>query len=431
MTLTAQDKAKRAITKAANLIKAQKLRKALRRPSGLKFVIADGIALLNGVQWDQVVGQSTFFLGRDYLYMLEQDGPENIVPRYVLIFEDEQPVAAVYLQIASVSGSKLGKKKEVVEVVKAKNPLALIRNALAPAANGLSEGLRERILVCGNLLSYGFHGVAFAEGVDKAALWPAVAEAIYRIRRAEKLSGQTDFILIKDIIPSEAPHIEVLSKLSYRSLETEPNMVLDIAPEWKNYDGYLASLASKYRSSVRQQILKPIEAAGCVVEHIADLEQYGERLHALYMQVHEKASLRLFTLPASYFAALEQAAGGNLLCSIIRRKDDINDLLGFIITLKDGAMAYGYHIGFDRHAGETLPLYLRLLHASIADAMQLGCSQLSLGRTALEPKARLGAQAQPITVWMRHRQPVMNVFVRNLLRVIPHEEAPERNPFKK
>ena len=43
----------------------------------------------------------------------------------------------------------------------------------------------------------------------------------------------------------------------------------------------------------------------------------------------------------------------------------------------------------------------------------------------------LGAQAQAITVWMRHRQPVMNVFVRNLLCVIPHEEAPERNPFKK
>jgi hypothetical protein len=429
MTPPVQGKTKRTISKmATDLVNAQKLRKSLRRPSGFKFAIADGVALLNGEQWDQVVGQSTFFLDRGYLSMLEQAGPDNIVPRYVLIFEDEQPVAAVYLQIASVSGSKLGKKKETV---KAKNPLALLRNALAPAANGLSAGLRERILVCGNLLSYGFHGVAFADGVDKGALWPAVAEAIYRIRRAEKLSGQTDFILIKDIIPSEAPHIEVLSKLSYRSLETEPNMVLELAPEWKNYEGYLAGLASKYRSSVRQQILKPIEAAGCRVEHLTDLEPYGKRLHELYLQVHEKASLRLFTLPETYFPALEEAAGGNLLCSIIRRGDDMSDILGFIITLKDGDMAYGYHIGFDRAAGETLPLYLRLLHASIADAMQLGCRRLSLGRTALEPKARLGAQAQAITVWMRHRQPVMNVFVKNLLSVIPHEEAPERNPFKK
>lgn len=435
MAATADGKTKRSIGKmATDLVNAQKLRKSLRRPSGFKFAIADGVALLNGEQWDRVVGQSTFFLDRGYLSMLEQAGPDNIVPRYVLIFEDEQPVAAVYLQIASVSGAKLGKK---AEAVKAKNPLALLRNALAPAANGLSAGLRERILVCGNLLSYGFHGVAFADGVDKAALWPAVAEAIYRIRRAEKLSGQTDFILIKDIIPSEAPHIEVLSKLSYRSLETEPNMVLELAPEWKNHEGYLAGLASKYRSSVRQQILKPIEAAGCRVEHLTDLERHGKRLHELYMQVHEKASLRLFTLPEIYFPALEQAAGANLLCSVIRRNGGDGsdggdaDILGFILTLKDGDMAYGYHIGFDREAGETLPLYLRLLHAAVADAMQLGCSRLSLGRTALEPKARLGAQAQPIAVWMRHRQPVMNVFVRNLLCVIPHEEAPERNPFKK
>ena len=37
---------------------------------------------------------------------------------------------------------------------------------------------------------------------------------------------------------------------------------------------------------------------------------------------------------------------------------------------------------------------LRLLHASIADAIALGATELSFGRTALEPKARLGAKPQ-------------------------------------
>jgi hypothetical protein len=53
-----------------------------------------------------------------------------------------------------------------------------------------------------------------------------------------------------------------------------------------------------------------------------------------------------------------------------------------------------------------------------------------LGRTALEPKARLGAKPQPMRVLVRHRIPMLNVLVRALLHTISHDEAPERNPFK-
>jgi hypothetical protein len=31
---------------------------------------------------------------------------------------------------------------------------------------------------------------------------------------------------------------------SYRPLETEPNMVLDIPPSWRGYDDYLAGLTA-------------------------------------------------------------------------------------------------------------------------------------------------------------------------------------------
>jgi predicted N-acyltransferase len=410
---------------ATRLVHRQRIRKDLRKPSGFRFAIGDSIGFMDAEKWDRVVGGSTFFLSRGYLRMLEQAGPGNISARYVIVFDGDVPVAAVYLQIATVSGSRFGAPKEAAPT---RNPLRLVRGAFAPAARRLKSGLRERVLVCGNLLSYGFHGVAFAPDVDRKRLWPAIAEAIYRIRRGEKLSGQTDFILIKDITPQESEDVAVLADLSYRPLETEPNMMLDLPSEWKTYDHYLNSLQSKYRSSVRQQILKPIDAAGCIVEHVSGLADHAERLHELYMAVHEKAAVRPFTLPHDYFPALEATAGDRMLCTVIRHEEHI---VGFIITLKDDETGYGYHIGFDRAAGESLPLYLRLLHASIADALELGCRKLSFGRTALEPKARLGAQPQPITVWMRHRQPIMNLFVRNLLRVIPHEDAPERNPFKK
>jgi hypothetical protein len=106
-------------------------------------------------------------------------------------------------------------------------------------------------------------------------------------------------------------------------------------------------------------------------------------------------------------------------------------LAGFVVTLKDRDLAVGYHIGFDRDAAKDAPLYLRLLHAVVEDAISLGCRRLSLGRTALEPKARLGATPEPMEVWIKHRTKGVHLLLGRLLAAHDHAEAPERNPFKK
>jgi hypothetical protein len=149
---------------------------------------------------------------------------------------------------------------------------------------------------------------------------------------------------------------------------------------------------------------------------------------SLYTTIQSKASVKLVSLPESFLPALAKAAPDHFRCTIIRRGEQI---LGFISTLRDGDTAVGYYIGFDRDAAaEGIPLYLRLLHTTIADAINWRCKRLSLGRTALEPKAALGAKPEPMSVWLRHRVPAMNWLVRGMLDAVPHAEAPERNPFK-
>jgi hypothetical protein len=323
-----------------------------------------------------------------------------------------------------VSGERVLKPK-AAEAKSASWP-GLVKRALLSPARKASGGVRERVLVCGNLLSWGFHGVAFAPGLDAAGIWPAVAEALYRIRRAERLGGQTDFVLVKDITPAEAGAVETLRRFSYRPIETEPNMVLELRPAWRSYDDYLASLDGKYRKSARQ-VAKEIEAAGCRVERLHDLHGCAASLHALYLQVQQNNALRLASVPPEFWPTLARQAGEDFRCTIVRKGDA---LLGFVTTVKDGDTAVGHHIGFDRAAATELSLYLRLLHAVVADAIALGCQRLSLGRTALEPKARLGARPERMHVWLRHRTPAMNLLLCNLLGVIPHAKAPERNPFK-
>ena len=380
------------------------------RPSGFGFALADSIEYLDAAQWDTVTQASSVYLSRPYLRVLESAGPENLRQRYALIFQGRAPVAAVSAQIVTINAAKLPKSKAAQKVTK---PL---------------ERLEERMLVCGNLLSWGMHGVSFADGVNRAEAWPAVAEALYRLRRADRLFGDTDLVMLKDVPPEHTTGIESLKRFSYRELETEPNMVLQISPTWKNYDDYLASLTSSYRKTARK-ITKDVEAAGGRVEALTtdEIIRNGATIHDLYCQVHERQKLRLITLSPDFIPSLAATFGNDFRCNVIRKDDQT---LGFVTTLKDGKTAVGYYIGFDSAANAEMPVYFRLLQAVIEDAIAMGCERLSLGRTALEPKARLGAKPEPMSVWIRHRIQAMNLVVRGLLQTVSHEEAPERNPFK-
>ncbi|HEX5221743.1 MAG TPA: GNAT family N-acetyltransferase [Verrucomicrobiae bacterium] len=391
------------------------------RPSGFDFAFADRVDFLNGAVWDSVTAKGSVFLMRKVLRVIEAHGPDNVMPRYALIFREEQPVAALAAQLVTVTNQHLLK----TESGGSKNGNSIHR-VLTPAAKIVTARLNEPLLVAGNLMSWGFHGIAFADGEDPAALWPGVAEALYRIRRAERLLGQTNLVLVKDVTEREQG-LQALRRFSYRPLETEPNMVLAINPAWRTYDDYLAALDAKYRRNAREQ-LKKLTAAGCGVESLTDLASHSARLHELYLAVQRNASVRLVTLVESYLRELAFALGDDFRCTIIRRGEQI---LGFVTSIRDGDTAIAYYIGFDRiAAAEGLPIYLRLLHVTIADAISWGCKSLSLGRTALEPKAALGAKPEPMSVWLRHRIPAANWILRGLLGVVTHEEAPERNPFK-
>ena len=110
--------------------------KARRTASGLRFVLADRIDFVNGEHWDALAAQ-TLFLSRPYLRVLEEHGPENIEPRYAMAYDGATPVASMLFQRVAVTGDRLRK----------------------PAGRSLiakpMTGLREHLLVCGNLLVWG------------------------------------------------------------------------------------------------------------------------------------------------------------------------------------------------------------------------------------------------------------------------------------
>jgi predicted N-acyltransferase len=203
-------------------------------------------------------------------------------------------------------------------------------------------------------------------------------------------------------------------------------MVLAVSPNWHSFEDYLAALTSSYRKTARK-IFEEIRSAGCVVEGLDSVASYSDVIHSLYLQVHDRQRMRLVTLKPEFLPMLAATFGSGFRCTVIRKDKEI---LGFVTTLKDRDTAVGYYIGFDSRANSELPIYFRLLQAVVEDAIQMGCREVSFGRTALEPKARLGAKPVPFHVWVRHRVPAMNILLRGLMQTISHEDAPDRSPFK-
>jgi len=132
------------------------------RPTGFQFAAADSVQFLNGDHWDAVTESSSFFLQRSYLGLLEDFGPENLELKCSLIYKENKPLAAVVAQVINISGDRMLRAASTVSKEGTRN---LWKKTFGPAARKASARIRDRVLVCGNLLSWGRHGVAFAPGM--------------------------------------------------------------------------------------------------------------------------------------------------------------------------------------------------------------------------------------------------------------------------
>ena len=404
------DRVKKTVRRVKNSVANHRER---HRPSGFQFALFDSVAMLRPDHWDSLTAHESVYFSRRYLEVLEANAPANLRMHYALIYRGGQPVAAVVAQAVEVRGD------------------AVPRPNIQKAARASLAKMKERILVCGNLLSWGFHGVAFARDAEPLEVWPAVAEALYRIRRADKLFGDTGLVLIKDLNDDVDADAGPLSRFNYRPMETEPNMVFHVDPKWSSFEDYLKDLRSGYRNSVKK-VMKDFSEGGYTLEPLdADgVKVHRNHIHGLYHQVHDQQKLRLISLNPDFIPALAETFGADFRTRLARDPQGLP--VGFITTLRDQEGAVGYYIGFDKEAAaKGAPIYLRLLQCTIQDAIEMKAKWLSLGRTALQPKAQLGAQPAPLRCYVRHRIPAMNAVVRSFLNFMPEPDtAPERNPFK-
>jgi predicted N-acyltransferase len=353
------------------------------------------------VAWDKLAAREQVFLSRNYLLAWEEAPPVNVEMAYVVVEQGEEAVGVVALQLVDFN---IG--------------------AALPRWKRLNWGLR--VLVCGAAQVSGPYGFAFSEAVpagEQAALLEAVLQALRAPLGASA-------VMVKDLNAAQFPAVTAgLQASGYVPFRFEPNMVVEVAPDWHSLDDYLEAMTSKYRVRARRAFRKGAHL-GCRSLTVRDLQVHEARLYALYTAVADRSDFSLLRLQPGYFARLKAAFGPAF--KVIGYFDG-DTLVGFCTVLRSGTASEVHFLGFDESYNASAQLYLNMLLASIRTGIEdFGSRRIVLGRTATVIKSSVGARPHTEQVWLRHSNCLVQALLPGLVRFLrpPMEaEVGVRHPF--
>ena len=289
-------------------------------------------------------------------------------------------------------------------------------------------GFQFRVRVLGNPLASGPHGYRFLDGVDE---WSCLRELL-ELPGMSSASGHRAEAPATWVVKDRPCHhawgdgYRLAGRSQWRrgwvDLEFDPVMHVDLGGK-ATWDAYLAALRTKARTKVKRilTLSEPLEFQSLGAEEIrGDVEL----LHQLYMNVYGRAAFRLGCLQPEDLVLLKEEMGMQFQVWVAKLEGRV---VGFHCGMSDGREVEAYFVGFDESFNKSHALYQRMLLEFIRWGIQVGCQRVVLGRTALDMKASLGAEAQRLVLHERMKNPVMHQLARWAARA----SAPKQHTLKR
>lgn len=381
---------------------------------GLHIRVANSIAEVSE-EWMSLSPNSPLMHVR-YYRALEEALPEHMKVVYGLIYSKGQLVMVIPAQILPFNAKKS------------------LANSLANPEKGtfwdrLKTFVAGRIhfytLVVGNAMLTGEY--AYQSNLDATYHGNLLDWGIEEI--AAYLDGtglNTSVILIKDFTPEHAQRLSCMED-RYFKFRVQPNMGIQLRPDWHEFDNYLDSMTSKYRIRTK----KVLERGAQIVRKsltLDELRQSGADLFRLYMEVAEQADFNLFLLQPNYFAALKEHFKEDFQVVSYTYKGETVGFFSYFVFLD---RIEAHFLGYSLRHNKDLALYHNMLLDLFRTCFATKCGTLSLGRTALEIKSSLGAEPQDLFCLLRHRKRIHQHFVPYLFEYLRTDlDWEPRHPFR-
>ncbi len=359
--------------------------------------------------------RKTELLSTEFLHTIETCPPEGLKPFYAsLQSADGKHIGFFLFQI------KYFKANQSIKSLDQEDIFCRIHKKLKSLVANLVE---FNTLVCGNLLLTGPYGYVIKDEYRNqlSLIYQYVIEEVQGWLRAK--GTDTNVILVKDFFDYQKP----LEESTFHSFSIQPNMIMELKPEWQNFNDYLEALHSKYRIRVR----RAIKAADKVIKKELSLEEItllNDDIYKLYKQTATHAEFNLLDFHPNYFSELKK----NLKDSVEYHSYWMNGkIVAFFTLIRDGMELEAHFLGIDETLNKKNQLYLNILFDIIRIGIDNQMSVIRFSRTAIEIKSSVGAIPNLMTCYIKHRKVINNTFVPYLLDFLNQKnDYVIRHPFK-
>lgn len=368
--------------------------------------------------WDALANHDVF-LQSTYLKALEQSSPNNMSWHYVGIFKDDHLVGIAIIQRVQLY------LKDMFRITSNSKWKTAVRSLL-------SKVLKGNILVVGNLMQTGQHGMYFDENqLSQTEYVTTLFKALDAIKNIIKQADKkiVRLLLFKDYFENDAIHQsqEQFKQKGFHRLYVQPNMLLKIPSHWKHLDHYLNDLSTKYRTRYKRA-LKKLGNISVKELELEDIHLHSKHLYDLYKNVSNNAPFNTFILHEQHFYQLKKELQGNFKVFGYFLNDD---LIGFHTLILNHQQLETYFLGYDDTHQHSNQLYLNMLYKMLQFGIDHHFETVVYARTAMEIKSSVGAKAIPMLMYLKHTNRFINLTLKWLFKAMnPSSSWEERHPFK-
>lgn len=371
------------------------------------------------MEWDQVISDHNIFLSRSYLKAVEEAPPKGMAMVYLLFFQNNIPIGVAYCQLLkvrvvdSVSGENLPENASIFQ----KWWYYLKRWLVSP--------IHFRLMICGNAMVTGEHGFYFLPAIEPEQCRQLLGESLDQLaQNLDQKNYKSHIIIVKDIFPK---NIAYGVEKPFNKAQFQPHMELDIRPEWNSITEYLGAMTSKYRKRMKKALKRGKDLYIQELD-VAAIEVLLPQMNQLYKKIAERAAFNAVLLAPNYFLSLKKNLGDRMEVLGYYLK---GELIGFC-TLIDNHLEYDAHfLGYLPEINKEYDLYLNMLLEMIRRTIARKKPKITFARTAMEIKSSVGAIPYDLSVYARHRNPLINSLLPIAVNAMePKVGWKQRHPFK-
>lgn len=283
-----------------------------------------------------------------------------------------------------------------------------------PAASGAVEFARRawpglmrfNVLFCGLPAPPGESHLRIAPGIDHSAVMHALNDVMRSLAKRHAVT----LMVFKEFDDRLAPCSRWLE--GHRFIAGDVPPMHRLRGEFRDFEHFLATMRSRYRAQVRRSQRK-IDSGGLTIEHHPQARAiagaFTPQLHELYQSVWRRSQYKLERIPLAFIVEAARALPDRARLTVIRRCDAP---VGFTFSMACGMTWHNMYSGVDYSINGDGDILFNLFYADLAAAFASGCTDIRLGQTSHEFKARLGATPVPLRFFVRARSAMLHVGLR-------------------